>query len=1561
MADLENIETSGAIETAISEHFNSIQTNFDFELALVGANFWMCPPLSPGDLLPSYSFRRQLFPSTPAADFLMKIAEGAQAAERGDIVVALCHGALAFDDRCFDALILLAEAIHRVGDLSQAIVFAQKAVERDPDSARANVLLGRLHLEAKQPEQANAVLGPFLARIPNAEGFWYRGNALVTLGYLGQAEAHFRAVIALAPAFPDAKIALSDVLARQGRVPEAMEAALQAVAVVPHPAWMIQIADLLARSNYPREAQSILEPLLAEAPDTHVARCLLAGIYGQQGDHARADEVIEAGLSLAPDEPSLWLGRCTVARQSGQAARAAMIATEITDRWPAYAEGWHLRGLLFLDQGEVETARGCFARALRNVPASIPSGLAQAEAALSLGDRAGALWQTDQLLHFTPGLGDAQRLKVKILLADRRLVEAGQNLAVLFRAGGARQDPRFWLLLADLFRAQGRLPAALLAVRRALRLSPADANALYRGTKLALQIEDAAEALRLGQLFLQLHPEAAGTQAIASALFLGMGEIEEAGHYAEHAIVLAPSDPDGWFLLGCVRRRQGRLAEAEEALSQARTLAIDRADILLELAEVLAADHRPAERRIALKLACELAPKSAKCWLALAEALERDRDLLQAVGAARRAHALAPRKTPVTLCLARLLFLQGQAEECWALLAPLQGDPEGQALSFRLAAMGFAPGRAFLRSLTRADRYRLQYRVLETLAAAGNAAEYCAAAFLAKSTFPEDAAIGLAFIDSRKASVDADSLARETRQWVRRRMLAAGTAPHYALPPRVYGNRLRIAYLAARYQASLLDQVLLDHDQARVELHLYTDDWDAVAPEVRTRVTLHRLSEGNLARSFIANAIEVAVDTGGFTPWGEQVRILTAFCRRLAPLQCLWSITQSEGAGLYDLVLPADPLTVAASLEEAAFAQRATDQAWWQLPNPKDRNRAIARRSFAAWEKGEERLSLPAPEAPDVSIVLVLYNQVGLTLECLKSIADQQGVSFETILIDNASSDETGLLLDRIDGAQIVRNADNIGFLEAANQGAALARGRHVLFLNTDALLQEHALTLAVARIESDAQIAVVGARIVLADGTLQEAGCMLLADGWSVGYGRGQSPDLPEFRFVRDVECVSGAFLLIRRSIWQALGGFDPIYGPAYYEDTDFCLRARRGGFKIVYDPDILVSHLEWGSAVDPNYSRDNMTRNRPIFRSRHEAALSGRPDIFTYDPLRQRSVADPAPNLLVLDDAVPVGAPQARIAKILTAIDQYHVTFLPMLRAEEEWSDVYAALPKTIEVIVGCGADGLENFLEQRLGHYACLLVHQAHNIELVAALKDRRPALFEGIRVIYDMGAGKVISHPAALQADRLIAAASPDLGGVEVGLLKAPRPLRAQAPGFAQREGLVFIGPIDPGTPDEDGALWFAHVILPKLNEVLGHAVPVTLVGPCRSDIIRAQVSSQIRLVETTTDLSSVLDQARLLIAPARLMGGGAPFAIEEALVNGLPVVASHLAARRQGWVVGIDLLAPRTADAFVAAVADLYRSPDHWQKFQTAGLEWAATHLSADTFARTLRDALQCPA
>ena len=152
------------------------------------------------------------------------------------------------------------------------------------------------------------------------------------------------------------------------------------------------------------------------------------------------------------------------------------------------------------------------------------------------------------------------------------------------------------------------------------------------------------------------------------------------------------------------------------------------------------------------------------------------------------------------------------------------------------------------------------------------------------------------------------------------------------------------------------------------------------------------------------------------------------------------------------------------------------------------------------------------------------------------------------------------------------------------NQAAREAHGKYLLVLNNDAQLQPGALRSALTTIGSSPDIGAVGGRIILLDGTLQEAGSIIWRDGSCLGYGRGDDPFAPTYMFRRDVDYCSGAFLLTPRALWNQMGGFDEKYKPAYYEETDYCMRLWERGLRVVFDPDVPLNTTSSGLIFPPN-----------------------------------------------------------------------------------------------------------------------------------------------------------------------------------------------------------------------------------------------------------------------------------------------------------------------------------------------------------------------------------------
>ncbi|HEY7426606.1 MAG TPA: glycosyltransferase family 2 protein [Gemmataceae bacterium] len=364
-------------------------------------------------------------------------------------------------------------------------------------------------------------------------------------------------------------------------------------------------------------------------------------------------------------------------------------------------------------------------------------------------------------------------------------------------------------------------------------------------------------------------------------------------------------------------------------------------------------------------------------------------------------------------------------------------------------------------------------------------------------------------------------------------------------------------------------------------------------------------------------------------------------------------------------------------------------------------------------------LHLPRSRTPRVSILLVLYNRAELTLTCLRALQPRlEEAEAEVVLVDNASRDETSALLDRIHGATVLRNGDNRGFPMAVNQAAAAAAGEFLLLLNNDTEVLDDSLGSAARFLADNLDVGAVGGRIILLDGTLQEAGCVIWREGHILQYGRGESPTAPEYLFQRDVDYCSAAFLMTRRDLFEKLGGLDTAFSPGYFEDLDYCVRLWRAGRRIVYLPQAALLHYENASSTCRTDVLQLYRRNHVLFTYKHADWLPWQHPAATTPALWARSSHDERFKVLYLPKQTCGQAPGLRrIVRELRDRNCF-VTVYPVGAEATISRGESRGLPTDVELLPGGNLDTLPGFLAERRNYYDCLLASDA---EVLARLKQ------------------------------------------------------------------------------------------------------------------------------------------------------------------------------------------------------------------------------------------------
>ncbi len=629
--------------------------------------------------------------------------------------------------------------------------------------------------------------------------------------------------------------------------------------------------------------------------------------------------------------------------------------------------------------------------------------------------------------------------------------------------------------------------------------------------------------------------------------------------------------------------------------------------------------------------------------------------------------------------------------------------------------------------------------------------------------------------------------------------------------------------------------------------------------------------------------------------------------------------------------------------------------------------------------------NVPTSTTPRVSIIVPVYNQLHHTRNCLQALADTAGsAAFEVIVVDDGSSDATADEIPRIGGVRFHKNPQNLGFIGACNAGAALAQGKYLCFLNNDTAVQPGWLEPLLATFDQFERVGLVGSRLIYPDGRLQEAGGIVFNDGSGWNYGRFDHPDDPRYDYPREADYCSGAAILIEKALFDRFGGFDRLYTPAYYEDTDLAFKVRDAGLRVIYQPASKVVHFEGITSGTDTASGTKRFQviNQQKFLARWKNALKQQPAPTDHAGIWRAATHRAKGRILLIDATTPTPDQDSgsvrylNLIRVLRALG-WQCTFFADNRAYiPRYTDELRALG--VEVQFHPWLSDPVGFFRERGRQFDAIMLSRhyvaRHYVDLAREHAPQALLLFDTVDLHYlreQRAAAIEASEAMARQAEATRATELDLIARCDVTLVVSPveRELLArEAPGrrvevlsnihevagrrrdYAQRKDIWFVGGFQH-QPNIDAVVWFAAEIWPRVRAQIPE-LTFHIVGSKITPAVEALAGNGIEVHGFVEDIHPFLDGCRVAVAPLRY-GAGVKGKVNQSMAYGQPVVATPIAVEGMEIEAGTEALVASEPAQFADEIVRLYRDPDLWLKLSDAGLANIQAHFSFDAAAQAL--------
>lgn len=628
--------------------------------------------------------------------------------------------------------------------------------------------------------------------------------------------------------------------------------------------------------------------------------------------------------------------------------------------------------------------------------------------------------------------------------------------------------------------------------------------------------------------------------------------------------------------------------------------------------------------------------------------------------------------------------------------------------------------------------------------------------------------------------------------------------------------------------------------------------------------------------------------------------------------------------------------------------------------------------------KSPKSIKFPKSAKPLVSIIIPVYNQYEYTMNCLYSIIKSEDkTSYEIILADDCSTDETKKIEKKVKNIKVIHNKKNLGYIRNVNNAAKFAKGKYVYFLNNDTIVQKHWLQEMVKVFAMHPNVGVVGSKIIKADGNLQECGVLMFADFFSCH--RSSNVFAHENMYVKKCDYVSGCSLLTPKKLFEQIGGFDEIYAPAYSDDPDYCLAAKDLGYDTVVQPKSMIVH--YGSLSYEKKSNELQVRNNKLLRQKWHKFFASRTKFLSN---KEFSGKKRETTILVVDDFYPQFDKHAGGKTIFQFLQVFvkmglSVKFCPLFAANCEEPYYSILTDMGIDVLPN---QGLHSWIEANTAFIDYILLSrpgvakefmikslQARGIKIIYYghdlhhLRKQREAVYNknDASIAAEIEYVKNIESCAIEFSDIALYPSIEEKKYIETKFgfhnVNVITPYMYDTNkmtvhnSFTKSNGIVFVG--SSHGPNLDGLLWFIKNIFPAVLKKIPH-IKLYIVGSSVADEIKALKSKNIEIVGylTEEELNKMYSTVKLSIAPLRY-GAGIKGKIIDSIYHSTPVITTAIGAEGIADKYGL-VTAAQTEKDFADKLIELYTKKEKWNSLKPYYAKFIEEYYSFEKAGKTFK-------